>query len=438
MNSESQLLLQQVRVLDPVSGTDQIADVFIADSEIKAIETRLTNLPQEIRVINTQGLVLGPGLVDLYSYSGEPGHEERETLSTLAEAAAAGGFTRLAILPDTVPPVDNSTTLALLHQKAQEVRNNICEDAYATGITSTPSPQFHFWGALTLGVEGKQMTELAELTSAGAIGFADGHPVENLGLLRRLLEYLKPLGKPVALVAANSELTGNGVMREGSASIRWGLPGNPAVSEAAAIAALLELVATTEMPVHLMRVSTRRGVELIADAKARGVPVTASTTWMHLLLNTDAVGSYDPNLRLEPPLGNQADMVALIEGVKEGVIDAIAVDHSPYTYEEKTLAFAEAPSGAIGLELVLPLLWQRFVESGEWSGLELWQALSVGPQLCLQQQPLCCTSGQTAELVLFDPQKTWTVDKYTLKSRCANTPWLGKQLTGRVVRIWNS
>ena len=445
MSSESKLLLQQVRLLDPISGTDQIADVFIADGQIKAIETHLTNLPQEIKIIDTQGLVLGPGLVDLYSHSGEPGNEERETLSTLA-AAAAGGFTRLAILPDTVPPVDSPGVLAMLHQKGQEVRSKTSGgDAFATGIAPPqslylpilPSPHFHFWGALTLGIEGQQMTELAEL-AAGVIGFADGHPVENLGLLRRLLEYLKPLGKPVALVTANGELKGNGVMREGAASIRWGLPGNPAVSEAAAIASLLEVVAATGMPVHLMRVSTRRGVELIADAKGRGVPVTASTTWMHLLLNTDAVDSYDPNLRLEPPLGNQADMEALIEGIKQGVIDAIAVDHAPYTYEEKTLAFAEAPPGAIGFELVLPLLWQRFVESGEWSALELWQVLSVSPQLCLQQQPKSCISGQTAELVLFDPRETWTVERSSLKSRCANTPWWEKRLTGRVVKIWNS
>ena len=186
-----------------------------------------------------------------------------------------------------------------------------------------------------------------------------------------------------------------------------------------------------------MRVSTRRGVELIASAKACGLPVTASTTWMHLLLDTEAVKNYDPNLRLEPPLGNQTDREALIEAVKHGVLEAIAVDHTPYTYEEKTVAFAEAPPGVIGLELVLPLLWQRFVASGEWSALTLWQALSDGPQRCLQQEPIRCAVGQKAELVLFDPQQTWTVEPKTLKSCCANTPWLGKQITGRVVRTWN-
>ncbi|MDJ0715829.1 MAG: dihydroorotase [Prochloraceae cyanobacterium] len=429
MNSESQILLQQVTILDPVAKTDQISDVLIAEGTIKAIEPHLTDIPQQTTILDARGLILGPGLVDLYSHTGEPGHEERETLLTLAEAAAAGGFTRITILPDTIPPIDNSAVLTSLHLKQQQIRSE---------IDSTASPHLYFWGSLTVGIEGQQMTELADLATAGVIGFADGYPIENLGLLRQLLEYIKPLNKPVALVSVNRDLKGNGVMREGEASIRFGLPGNPAVSEAAAIAAILEIVAATDTPIHLMQVSTTRGVELIANAKARGLPVTASTTWMHLLLNSDAIDSYDPSLRLEPPLGNEADMLALIDGVQQGVIDAIAVANTPYTYEEKTVAFAEAPPGAIGLELVLPLLWQRFVATGQWSAIQLWRSLSVAPLLCLHQQPKSCICGQTAELLLFDPKQTWTANQSTLKSRCTNTPWLGKQIVGRVVKIWNS
>lgn len=417
-------LLQRVRVLDPLSDTDRIADVLIAGDRIEAIEAHFDSIPQDASVLETEGLILAPGLVDLYSYSGEPGHEERETLASLIAAAKAGGFTRLAILPNTIPPVDNPATLALLQQKLE----------VASQTKEFPkSPHLNFWGALTVAIEGQQMTELTDLAAAGAVGFADGRPVKNLGLLRRLLEYVKPLNKPVALVPANESLKGKGVMREGVASISYGLPGDPAVSEAAAIASLLELIAAIDTPVHLMRVSTRRGVELIAQAKARGVPVTASTTWMHLLLNTNDVASYDPNLRLEPPLGNKEDMAALIEGVKQGIIDAVAVDHTPYTYEEKTLSFAEAPPGAIGLELALPLLWDRFVESGEWSALELWQCLSVRPLSCLHQKPISCTPGQPVELVLFDPKARWTVEQRELNSLSTNTPWFGKPITGRVV-----
>ncbi|MBW4650121.1 MAG: dihydroorotase [Kastovskya adunca ATA6-11-RM4] len=428
-NSE---LLRQVRVLDPVSDSDRLADVLIADGVIKAVETEMADVPAETTVRDCQGLILGPGLVDLYSHSGEPGFEERETLDSLTSSAAAGGFTRLALLPDTMPPIDNPGGLAMLRQKLLGIN----------GKTASLPPRpaapllFHFWGAITQDIAGQQMTELAELAAAGVVGFADGRPLSNLGMLRRVLEYLRPLNQPVALWACSQQLQGNGVMREGSASLRFGLPGNPAIAESAALAALLEVVEAIATPVHIMRVSTRRGVELLQDAKARGLPITASTTWMHLLLNTEAVGSYEPNLRLEPPLGTPRDQQALLEAVKSGVIEAIAIDHTPYTYEEKTVAFAEAPPGVIGLELALPLLWENLVTPGKWSAVTLWRCLSTNPAQCLQTKPGAIAPGEPAELTLFDPQATWRVDRQSLNSLSVNTPWLGKQLTGRVLKTW--
>lgn len=417
-------LLSSVRVLDPVSGTDRIADVLIADGVIKAFGEKITDLPNEAVVRDCQGLVLGPGLVDLYSHSGEPGFEERETLLSLSLAAASGGFTRLAILPDTSPPVDNLAGLALLKRSREKE------------TVLSPSPLLYFWGALTVGIQGQQMVELAELAAAGVVGFADGQPVQNLGLLRRLLEYLQPFGKPIALWPCDQHLAGKGVIREGSVSICLGLPGNPVIAETSALAALLEVVAYTGTPVHLMRISTARSVQMIKEAKARGLPVTASTTWMHLLLNTEAVASYDPNLRLEPPLSNPSDQAELIRGVKEGVLDAIAIDHTPYTYEEKTVAFAEAPSGVIGLELALPLLWHTFVETGNWSALELWRVLSTRPAECLHQKPALIAVAHPAELTLFDPKQIWKVEAQTLQTCSANTPWLGQHLSGRVIQTW--
>ena len=238
------------------------------------------------------------------------------------------------------------------------------------------------------------------------------------------------------MVPTSLQLRDKGVMREGFPSIPSGLPGDPSFSETAALAALLEIVAIVRTPLHIMRVSTARGVELIAEAKQRGLPVTASVTWLHLLLDTEAVGSYDPHLRLDPPLGNSSDRLALADGVKSGVIDAIAIDHSPYTYEEKTVAFAEAPPGAIGLELALPVLWEKLVMGGTWTGLQWWRALSVGPQVCLGQKPLACTVGEVAELVLFDPQQTWIADRNTLFSRSANTSWWGEEIRGKVLSVW--
>ncbi|NET30604.1 MAG: dihydroorotase [Cyanothece sp. SIO1E1] len=419
-------LLQQVRIVDPVSETDRVADVLIAEGRIEAIADTVSSMPANTLTHDCRGMVLGPGLVDLYSHSGEPGFEARETLNSLTQAAVAGGFTRLAILPDTNPPLDHPAGLAL--------------QTYSEGTESSVGPQsliqLYYWGALTLGAQGEEMTELAELASAGVIGFTDGKPLQNSALLRRLLEYLHPFSQPVALWPCDLSLSGNGVAREGTDSIHLGLLGNPAIAETTALATLLECVAAIGTPVHIMRVSTARSVELIQMAKAQGLPITASTTWMHVLLNTQALKSYSPHLRLDPPLGCPQDQQALIQGLETGVIDAIAIDHTPYTYEEKTVAFTEAPPGAIGLELALPLLWQTFVGVGRWSALQLWRCLSTHPAHCLHQTPATIELGQMAELTLMDPQQSWRVDENTLNSRSANTPWLGQQLSGRVIRTW--
>uniref|UniRef100_B8HPL8 Dihydroorotase, multifunctional complex type n=1 Tax=Cyanothece sp. (strain PCC 7425 / ATCC 29141) TaxID=395961 RepID=B8HPL8_CYAP4 len=408
-------LLQQIRLLDPVNQLDRVGDVLIAGHRVEHIADHIDPSDSSVQVRDGRGLVLGTGLVDLYSHSGEPGFEERETLSSLGAAAIAGGFTRLTLLPDTVPPLEHPGEIELLQARLADQPLRV-----------------QVWGAFTQKLQGEQLTQLAELAPWVA-GFSDGVPIANLTLLRRGLEYLKPLQKPIALWACDRQLVGQGVMREGLVSLRLGLPGDPAFAETTALAALLELVEAIQTPVHLMRISTARGVELIQTAKARGLPITASTPWMHLLLNTDAIASYNPHLRLAPPLGNPVDQQALIEAVKTGVIDAIAIDHAPYTYEEKTLAFAEAPPGAIGLELALTLLWQRFVATGEWTALQLWQALSTRPAHCLGQAPPTLAGG---ELLLFDPERQWSVNPDSLQSRSCNTPWLDQTLQGKVVQTW--
>ncbi|MDJ0731553.1 MAG: dihydroorotase [Crocosphaera sp.] len=419
MTNPSLTLLRQIQVLDPVANTSVINDVLLGSGIIQAIDSHLDNIPPETNIIEGKGLILAPGLMDLYSYSGEPGYEDRETLHSLAASAVAGGFTRVAILPQTQPPIDNLATLSHLKQQTQSI----------------PSVKFDFWGTFTHQAKGQQMSELGELAKGGVIGFTDNQGIENLGLLRRVLEYLKPLKKPLAMVAEFPSLKGDGVMREGYFSTTYGLTGNPAMTEATAVATILEMIAAIQTPVHLMRISTRRAVELIAWGKARGIPITASTTWMHLLLDSGNIASYDPNLRLDPPLGNPEDRLALIEGISQGIIDAIAVDHQGYTYEEKTVPFAEAPPGAIGLQLVLPLLWQTLVETEIWSALQLWKALSSNPRKCLGQIVNPIKAGHALELIVFDPNKTWTPTPSTLKSLTNNTPWLGQEIKGQVIRM---
>ncbi|YAI81474.1 MAG: dihydroorotase [cyanobacterium endosymbiont of Rhopalodia sterrenbergii] len=411
-------LFRKVRLLDPFSNTDTITDVWLSEGKIKAINSHVDFLTSDTTVIEGQGLILGPGLVELYSYSGEPGFEYRETLASLAASAIAGGFTRVAILPDTIPAIDTLAALSFLQQKSQ---------------TLQMFPKLYFWGNLTVGGKGSEMTELMELATGGILGFTDSQGIENLGLLRRILEYIKPIGKPVALVPECHSLKGNGVMREGSLSIHYGLVGNPQISETTAIATILEMVTVINTPVHLRGISTHRGVELVAWGKARGIPITASTSWLNLLLDTQDIANYDPNLRLEPPLGCVRDRQALKDGVKQGIIDAIAVNHRSYSYEEKTVPFAQAPPGAIGLELALPLLWENLVVSGELTPIQLWRALSNNPQRCLGQELTSLKVGQPAELILFDPHKLWTVDSSNLHCLGTNTSWWGREIRGRVV-----
>jgi dihydroorotase len=414
-------LLQQVRLLDPLTQTDRVADVLISEEGVlQSIAPQLQEWPEQTQVRDCAGLLLGPGLVDLYSTVGEPGFEARETLHSIAEAAVAGGFTRVALLPSTHPAID----------RPEQVDWMLAHCPSHLPIT------FHLWGALTQNLDGTKLVELAELAAAGVCGFSDGQPLNSAMLVRRILEYIHPLQTPIALWPCDRSLATKGVIREGVQALQTGLLENPVLSETSALAALLEMVEVLQTPVHIMRVSTARSVALIEAAKARGVPVTASVTWMHLLWDSEDLRSYDVNLRLDPPLGNPEDRAALIRGVETGVFDAIAVDHTPYTYEEKTVPFAEAPPGAIGLEFALPLLWQAFAESGRWSALDLWQKLSTAPLQILGIASTPLTEGQRVELTLFDPRQGWSAQPSGLKSRSFNTPYQDAALTGKVVKTW--
>jgi dihydroorotase len=406
-------LFQQVRVLESISETERRSDILVIDGVIEEVSAT-TQLPTDLAITPGEHLILAPGLVDLYSHSGTPGREERETIESLLLAAKAGGFVQVNILPDTLPALDRASSIISLDREYQHIAAQIPN-----------CPQLGYWGALTEGVAGKTMTELAELDTTQISGWADGCAIANPALIRHLLEYLKPFNRPIGLYALDRSLRGNGLARSGVVALRYGLPVDPVSSEAAALAAIIEIIADVGKPVHLMRISTSRGVELIAAAKQRGVPITASTTWLHLIANTSNLATYDPNFKLDPPLGNLDDQIALIEGIKVGVIDAIAIDHSPYTYEEKTVAFGEAPAGSIGLELALPLLWQHLVVTGKLSVIELWAALSTKPAKCLHQSP-------PTQSILFDTQLPWVVSTNSLRSLAHNTSWLGQEIVGKV------
>ena len=419
-------LIKQAYVLgadESSISAEGTADVLIENGKIAAIAPTLSS-PSATNIIEAKGQYLGPGLIDLYSHSGEPGYEERETYQSIQQAAAAGGFTRIGLLPDTQPAADNVSAIKTVLEASRRDRS-----------AAILMP----WSAFTVATAGEQLVELAELAEAGAVGFADSEALSNPVLIRRLLEYAQPLRKPIALWPCDRQMTGRGVAREGVDALRLGLSGASALAETTALSALLECVAEILTPIHIMRVSTARSVALVRQAKAIGLPVTASVAWHHLIFDTTDLDSYDPNLRHDPPLGTPTDRAALVSGVADGVIDAIAIDHSPYTYEEKTVAFDMAPPGAIGLELALPILWSTFVESGQWSAAQLWQRLSVGPAKCLglaRLSPHALAVDSLAELTLFDPRVEWQVSAEEMRSRSSNTPWLNQTIQGKVTKVW--
>jgi dihydroorotase len=409
----NQILFRQVRYLDPAKGIDRVTDALVTNGILTELRDDLQDCPAEATERDGHHKILAPGLVDLYSHSGEPGRETEETMLSLLAAAAAGGFVRLNILPDTLPAIDNSAVVAKIQSLYQAAKTQL---AYA--------PALAIWGALTHGVQGESMSDLQDLAS-GIVGFADGRPIDNLQLVQRLLEYLQPYQKPIMLWPLDRKLAGGGVARMGAAALRLGLVGNPVCSETAALGAILEIVAELKVSVHIMRLSTARGVELVAAAQQRGLLVTASVTWLHLLGSTAILDTYDPSWRLDPPLGNEADRVALVAGVKAGVIGAIAVDHCAHSYEDKKVGFGEAPVGAIGLELALPVLWEQLVLPGHLTALDLWRGLSCGAAAC-------CGSEVPKDLVLFDPMAKWVANRQNLQSKSSNTPWLDKVISGQV------
>jgi dihydroorotase len=382
----------QVRWLDPSKGIDQECLVNLG-THLQVI--------QELPIGSTQK-VLMPGLVDLYSHSGEPGHEERETLESLMKGARAGGFVEIAILPDTEPVIDAPALVSWFKQR----------------------PNLHVLASLTIGNQGKELVDTEELLRAGAVGFAAADALKDLTLTRRFLEYLGPNTAPVLLWPQYPDLA-KGVAREGVWSTELGLIGVPVQAETMAVSTILDLVELTGTPVHLMRLSCQESVERVRVAKGKGLPVTCSVTVAHLLHTVEELVSFEPNLRVNPPFGTQADQDALVAGLADGTIDAISTDHSPWTYEEKVVPFAVAPPGMVMLSLALPLLWTHLVVPKKLKALDLVRALATGPRKVL---------GLPARdsWVLFNPETTWTVNSQTIHSLSQATPWWGKTLQGCV------
>jgi dihydroorotase len=405
------LLVKGGRVIDPASGRDAAGDVAIADGRIVAA---LAGKPE--RVIDAQGLVVAPGLIDLAARLREPGYEYKATLESEMDAAVAGGVTSLACPPDTDPPLDEPGLVDMLRRRARALSR----------------ARVYPLGALTVKLEGRQLTEMAELAEAGCVAFSQADTaVADTQVLWRALQYAATFGFPVWLRAEDLWLAKGGVAHDGEVATRLGLAGIPAFAETVALATLLELVRATGARVHVCRISSAAGVAMLRRARHDGLPLTCDVGVHHVHLSDMDLGYFDAQCRLEPPLRSPRDRDALGAGLADGTIDCIVSDHTPVDEDRKHLPFAEAEPGATGLELLLPLA----LKWGMRAKLTLAQTLArvtSAPARILGVDAGRVAPGAPADLVLFDPEAPWRVSAQTLKSQGKNTPFLGLELAGRV------
>jgi dihydroorotase len=411
------LLLRGGRVIDPAASRDEVADVLLSGGVVAAVGRDIGD-PDDALVVDASGLVVVPGLIDLHVHLREPGYEHKETIATGARAAAAGGFTAVCAMPNTDPPIDDPASVGYV--RAAGLRAGYAR-VYPTG-------------AVSVGQKGERLTEIGEMINAGAVAITDdGRPVATAGLMRLALEYARTFGIPVASHCEDVTLSRGGSMNEGLASTRLGVVGIPNAAEDVCIARDLLLAELTGGRLHIQHVSTCTGVQMIRQAKDRGIAVTAEATPHHFTLTDDAVESYRTDAKVNPPLRRAEDRAAVIEGVADGTLDTIATDHAPHHYDEKEQAFEDAPFGLVGLETALALGITELVEKGVIDLPTLIMRMSTAPARAFNLPGGTLQQGAVADVTVFDPALEWTVDPRTFLSKSRNTPFTGRTLRGRAV-----
>jgi dihydroorotase len=431
-------LLTQVRVVDPSKGTDAVGDLAVLEGRIVEPES----LRDDVRRVDGRGLVVAPGLCDMHAHLREPGNDGSETIATGTRAAAHGGFTTVCAMPNTDPPLDEAARVAWVVAKG-----------------SVASARVRVIAAATRGRRGEVLTDAADLAAAGAVGFSDdGASIPNARLTRAALQAIGPLGLPLIEHAEDPTLAGGALMRSGSVATRLGLAGWPASAEQVMVERDIVLAEETGGRLHITHLSTAAALTAVRSAKERGVRVTCDVTPHHLAMSDawvagdrtftwderrgeptesfgeplDALRAFDGTCRVNPPLPSREDALALLRGVEDGAIDAIATDHAPHPPERTLVEFAEASPGIIGLETALSV-GLAAVEAGCLSMLGLLAALSTRPAALIGEER-GLQPGAEADLVIFDPAGHWDVRRETLSSRSSNTPLLGMSLPG-VVRL---
>jgi len=411
------ILITGGRVIDPANGLDRAADVLIEDGRIAAVRDK-GRPPADAETIDAAGCIVAPGLIDMHVHLREPGLEHEETIASGSRAAVAGGFTTVCAMPNTDPSTDNEGAVAF-----------IVNQGLAAGAANVLPI-----GAITIGRKGEQMAEFGQMVRAGAVAFSDdGDSVRNSGLLRQCLAYGKMFGKPFISHAEDKDLSGGGVMHAGAVSARLGLAGMPAASEEIIVSRDITLARMTGAKLHIAHVSSAGSVEIIRQAKKAGVAVTAEVTPHHLALTDEAVATFDPNFKMDPPLRTAADASALKQGLRDGTIDALASDHAPHEREEKELEFAFAPFGVIGLESSLAIFIRELIHGEVLSWPEMIAKMTVNPARILGIERGTLSKGAVADVTIIDPDLEWTIDVEKFRSKSRNCPFRGQRVRGKAV-----
>jgi dihydroorotase len=412
----SRIVIRNGRVIDRVT-TDpdgQRVDVAVEDGIIVEVAGQIDGTGAD--ELDASGCIVSPGFVDLHVHLREPGREEAETIETGSRAAALGGFTAIVAMPNTEPPHDSVATVEFV--RAQAIRAGLCDVSPA--------------GCITVARAGEQLAPIGELSRAGVTLFTDdGNGVQDVALMRRALEYAKPLGVTLAQHCEVAGLTAGAVMHEGSCCSRLGLPGWPAIAEELMVHRDIELVRLTGAPVHFLHLSTARSVELVRAAKTDGLPVTAEATPHHFTLTDELLASFDATYKVNPPLRTAADIAAIKHGLADGTIDAIATDHAPHPPESKEAPLDQAPPGMLGLETALALaLTELDMPLHDIVGALSWRPARIARLDARHGRPIA--PGEPANITVFDPQQSWTVTPAALASKSRNTPYAGRSLRGKV------
>jgi len=406
------ILIKNGRVIDPANQIDGQLDLLIENGKIVKVGKGLK--ADKAEIIDASGQLVVPGLIDLHVHLRDPGLEYKEDIVSGTSAAVAGGFTSVACMPNTKPVTDNQTVVHYILNKAKE----------------QGSCNVFPVGSITKGLQGETLSEMGEMYQCGAVGFSDdGKPVENSEIMRRALEYARPFGFPIISHAEDLALAGSGVMNEGFVATELGLKGIPWVAEDAMIARDIMLAEFTGGRLHVAHVSTKGGVEMIRQAKQRGVRVTGEATPHHFTLTDEAVRGYNTNAKMNPPLRSEEDVAAVRAGLSDGSLDAIATDHAPHHIDEKNVEFNIAMNGIVGLETALPLTL-RLVDEGVLSLNRAIELLTSGPAAAFNLKRGNLGEGAVADVTIIDPACQWTLDPARLRSKSKNTPFGGEQLKG--------